>query len=139
MDNIIDKIASGEIIKFKFKRTTSQIVMRPNEDTVKIVVKGWLYSRDGLEMFILRRVSRSQFIRNVLRIEFSTMWVATHPQLGLMLFSSSTRRDNVVTAACKRISTQPGGAASYAQTILKQMAKQAGLNIKVVQYKETKL
>ncbi len=138
MDNTINRIASGEITKFKFKRATSQIVMKPDEVAVKIVVKGWMYRCDGLEIFVHRKVSRSQFIRKVLHVGFSTMWVATHPQLGLMLFSSSTRRDNVVIATCKRILTQPGGVASYAQTILKQMAKQAGLDIKLVQYKEIK-
>ncbi len=138
MVNIINKIASGEITKFKFKRATSQIIVKPDEDTVKIVVKGWMYCRDGLEIFVHRRVCKSELIGGVLHIEFNTMWVASHPQLGLMLSSSSARRDSTVIATCRRISAQPGGAARYAQTILKQMAKQAGLDIKLLQYKEIK-
>ncbi len=109
MYNIIDKIASGEITKFKFKRATSQIVVKSDRGTVKTVIKGWMYCRDGLEIFVHRRVCKSKFIRKVLYIEFSTMWVATHPQLGLMLFSSSPRRDNTVIHTCRRIVRQPGG------------------------------
>ncbi len=138
MDNIINKIASGEITKFKFKRATSQIVLKPDVGTVKTAVKGWMYSRDGLDIFVHRKVSKSKFIGKVLHIEFSTMWATSHPQLGLALHTGSLRRGTAVIATCRRISAQPGGAAIYAQTVLKQMAKQAGLDIKLVQYKEIK-